>query len=77
MVWGERYVGDGSRYSAATQRRMEREQEEEDAITARGVAWLDETFEPDSPYCVCHRFVAVSEFHEHALTCRALRREVA
>ena len=79
-VWGETYYGDGSRYSAGQQRAMEREAEEQEAVTARAVAWLREYMAEEkrmvSSVCLCERTVLVSDFDTHAETCRALRREV-
>ncbi len=80
--YGATYYGDGSRYSASQQRAMEREAEEQEEITARAVAWLEECvregydFEDGSIQCLCGRNVAQVTFASHAETCRALRREV-
>ncbi len=77
--YGATYYGDGSRYSAGQQRAMEREAEEQEAVTARAVAWLEECAELDSTFdvtCLCKRVVGMAVFASHAETCRALRREV-
>jgi len=56
-----------------------REQEEQEAITARAVAWLSElSFDEGEPVvtCLCNNDVHGMDFESHAETCRALRREV-
>lgn len=76
---GATYLGDGSRYSAGQQRAMEREAEEQEAVTARAVAWLVNVMDgadSHAVYCLCNRIVSESDFTTHAETCRALRREV-
>lgn len=77
--WGATYTGDGSRYSAGQQRAMEREAEEQEAITARAVRWLGHYCEygpPTGTECVCANLIFPDDFASHAETCRALRREV-
>jgi hypothetical protein len=76
---GATYLGDGSRYSAGQQRAMEREAEEQEAVTARAFAWLVDAANEDRAFhveCLCKRVVHLEHFSDHAETCRALRREV-
>lgn len=75
---GATYYGDGSRYSAGQQRAMEREAEEQEAVTARAVAWLMEGQVGHTAMCVypCNKEIDSREYERHASTCRALRREV-
>ncbi len=66
-VWGETYYGDGSRYSAGQQRAMEREAEEQEAITARAFERITEWRDDDgTATCVCKRVVPLADFEAHA-----------
>ncbi len=76
--WGATYRGDGSRYSASQQRAMEREAEEQEAVTAVAETRLYEWREDDgTTMCVCGAVLEEAGFEAHAESCRALRREVA
>jgi hypothetical protein len=70
---GQSYYGDGAKYREPSQREID----EQEAVTARAVAWLAEWVEVEGyTPCLCKRVVNRRDFASHAVTCRALRREV-